>query len=108
MSVYVSYVAKEQDSSGQSLESSRACHVVHCEDLDQANKMYNAFETAFNKNNRATLKVRWLICHTLPFIIILANGSYGTNGILCRKEQMGWHYQTATKGRAFLFIVNGL
>lgn len=56
MSVYVSYVAKEQDSSGQSLESSRACHVVHCEDLDQANKMYNAFETAFNKNNRETLK----------------------------------------------------
>jgi len=56
MSVYVSYVAKEQDSTGQSLESSRACHVVHCEDLDQANKMYNAFETAFNKNNRATLK----------------------------------------------------
>jgi len=55
MSVYVSYVAKEQDSTGQSLESSRACHVVHCEDLDQANKMYNAFETAFNKNNRATL-----------------------------------------------------
>ena len=58
MSVYVSYVAKEQDSTGQSLESSRACHVVHCEDLDQANKMYNAFETAFNKNNRATLKVK--------------------------------------------------
>ena len=84
MSVYVSYVAKEQDSSGQSLESSRACHVVHCEDLDQANKMYNAFETAFNKNNRATLNVSLFIFPASPFIGILANCSGGAHGILCR------------------------
>lgn len=55
MSLYVSYVAKDQDATGQSLESSRACHVVQCEDAGQANRMYNAFEEAFNKNRSAPL-----------------------------------------------------
>jgi len=57
MSLYVSYVAKDQDATGQSLESSRACHVVQCEDAGQANRMYNAFEEAFNKNRSAPLDV---------------------------------------------------
>ena len=41
--------------------------------------------------------------HSLWFSI-LANGSCRANGILCREEQMGWHYKTASKGKAFHFL----
>ena len=52
MSVYVSYVAKHQSSANEPLESTRACHVIQCANVNQANEMYKAFEMAFNQHRK--------------------------------------------------------
>ena len=39
MSVYVSYVAKHHSDTNEPLESTRACHVIQCANVDQANDM---------------------------------------------------------------------
>ena len=39
MSVYVSYVAKHHSETNEPLESTRACHVIQCANVDQANDM---------------------------------------------------------------------
>ena len=60
MSIYVSYVAKEQNANGQSLDSTRACHVIHCENPKQANHMYEAFYSVFNRaENRSIPQVNF-------------------------------------------------